>query len=91
MQTWKKAMNATAYQQVLADVVDGMRGVMNDKHLEVRVMGQQTNVENVVPLVASGIVEEEEMQASENVEGTFNGDDDQIEMDIERTMLMIKH
>ncbi len=84
-------MNATAYQQVLADVVDGMRGVMNDKHLEVRVMGQQTNVENVVPLVASGIVEEEEMQASENVEGTFNGDDDQIEMDIERTMLMIKH
>jgi hypothetical protein len=89
MKTWKKAMNVAAYQQVLTDV-DGKRGFMNDKHLEVRVMGQQTNVENVVPLVASGIVEEEEMQASENVGETFNGDDDQIEMDLERIILMIK-
>jgi hypothetical protein len=57
MQTWKKTMNVVTYQQVLTYVVDGMKGLMNDKHLEVRVMGQQTNVENVVPLVASGIVE----------------------------------
>ncbi len=34
---------------------------MNDKHLEVRVMGQQVSVENVVPLVASEIVEEGEV------------------------------
>ncbi len=83
-------MNVVTYQQVLTYVVDGMKGLMNDKHLEVRVMGQQTNVENVVPLVASGIVEKEEMQAGENVGETFNGDDDQIVMDLERTILMIK-
>jgi hypothetical protein len=61
MQTWKKTMNDGIYQQVSANVADGMGGVMNDKHLEVRVMRQQTSVENVVPLVASEIVEEEEM------------------------------
>jgi len=38
-----------------------MGGFMNDEHLEARVMGQQTNVENVVSLVASEIVEEEKM------------------------------
>ncbi len=54
-------MNDGIYQQVSANVADGMGGVMNDKHLEVRVMRQQTSVENVVPLVASEIVEEEEM------------------------------
>jgi hypothetical protein len=48
-------------QQVLADVVDGMGNVMNDKHLEATVMRQQMSVENVVPLVASEIVEEEEV------------------------------
>ncbi len=45
-------MNAGTYQQVSADVVDGMGGVMNDKHLEAKVMGQQVSVENVVPLLA---------------------------------------
>jgi hypothetical protein len=54
-------MNDGIYQQVLANVVDGMGGVRNDKHLEVKVMGQQTSVENVVPLVASEIAEEEEV------------------------------
>ncbi len=61
MQTQKKTMNDGIYQQVLANVVDGMGGVRNDKHLEVKVMGQQTSVENVVPLVASEIAEEEEV------------------------------
>jgi hypothetical protein len=71
-------------------VIDGMGGVMTDKHLEARVMGHQVNVENLVPLVISGIIEEEEMQASEDVGETFNGDDDQVEMDLERTILMIE-
>jgi hypothetical protein len=32
-------MNVKAYQQVLVDIVGGMGGLMNDEHLEVRVMG----------------------------------------------------
>ncbi len=40
MQTRKKAMNVSADQQVLANVVDGMGGVMNEGHSKVRVMGQ---------------------------------------------------
>jgi hypothetical protein len=44
---------------------------MNDEHLEARVMGQQINVENVVPLLA--IVEEEEMPTCENVGETSKG------------------
>jgi len=50
-----------------------MGGVMNDEHLEARVMGQQANVENVVPLVVSEIVKEEEMPAGENVGEIFKG------------------
>jgi hypothetical protein len=88
MQTWKKAMNVGASQQVSADILDGMGGVMNDKHLEAKVMGQQMSVENVVPLVGSEIVEEEKVQANEDVGETFNGNDDQVEMDLERTILM---
>jgi hypothetical protein len=41
--------------------------VMNDKHLKVKVMGQQVSVENVVPLFTNEIVEEEEVQANEDV------------------------
>jgi predicted nuclease of restriction endonuclease-like RecB superfamily len=48
------------------------------------------SVENVVPLVANEIVEEEETEASENVVETFKGDVDQIEMDLERTILMME-
>ncbi len=63
---------------------------MNERHLEVGVIGQQASVENVVPLVPSEIVEEEQMEASENVGETFKGNADQIEMDLERTILMIE-
>ncbi len=62
---------------------------MNEEHLKARVMGQQTSVENVVPLVASEIVEEEEVQVGENVGETSKGNIDQVEMDLERTILMI--
>jgi len=48
------------------------------------------NVENVVPLVASEIVEKEEVWVGEDVGETFNGDVDQVDMDLERTILMIK-
>jgi hypothetical protein len=82
-------MNVGVGQQVSANVVDGMGGVMNEEHLEVRVMGQQTSVENVVLLVANEIVEEEEVQVGENVGETSKGDVDQVEMDLERTILMI--
>ncbi len=84
-------MNVGTDQQVSVDVVDGMGGVMNDKHLKARVMGQQMNVENVVPLLTSEIVEEEEMQAGEDVGETSKGDADQVEMDLEKTILMIEN
>jgi hypothetical protein len=67
-----------------------MGGVTNERHLEVGVMGQQTSVENVVPLIPSEIVEEEQMEASEDIGETSEGDTDQIEMDLERIILMIE-
>jgi hypothetical protein len=59
MQTQKKPKNARTNQQLSIEAIDGMVGVMNKKHLEAKVMGQQANVENVVPFVPSEIVEEE--------------------------------
>ncbi len=44
----------------------------------------------MVPLVASEIVEEEEVEVGENVRETSKGNVDQIDMDLERTILMIK-
>ncbi len=44
------------------------------------------NVENVVRLVASEIVEKEGVRVGEDVGETFNGDVDQVEMDLERTI-----
>ncbi len=41
--------------------MNGMGNVMNDKHLEARVMRQQVGVHNVVPLVVSETIEKEEM------------------------------
>jgi len=66
-----------------------MGGVMNGEHLEARVMGQ-VSVENVVPLIVNEIVEEEEVQADEDVGETSKGDVDQVEMDLERIILMIE-
>ncbi len=48
------------------------------------------NVENVVPLVASEIVEEEETESGEDVRKTSKGNVDQIEMDLKGTILMIE-
>jgi hypothetical protein len=48
------------------------------------------NVENVVRFVASEIVEKEEVRVGEDVGETFNGDVDQVEMDLEKTIFMIK-
>ncbi len=62
---------------------------MNEGHLEVRVMGQQASVENVVSLVVSEILKEKEVEADEDVRETFKGNVDQIDMDLERTILMI--
>jgi hypothetical protein len=44
----------------------------------------------VVPLVESEIVEEEKVEAGEDVRETSKGNVDQIDMDLERTILMIK-
>ncbi len=84
-------MNSGTYQQVSTNVIDGMGGVMDDKHLEARVMGQQLSVENVVPLPSSEIVQEEEVQASEDVGEASKGDANQVEMDLKKTILMIDH
>jgi hypothetical protein len=53
-------------------------------------MGQQVGVEDVVPLVPSEIVEEEQVEMGEDLGETFKGNVDQIEMDLERTILMIE-
>jgi hypothetical protein len=50
MQTQKKAKTGGA---------DGMGGVMNEGDLEAGVMGQQMNVEDVVALAPSEIIEEQ--------------------------------
>jgi len=67
-----------------------MGGVTNEKHLEVGVMGQQANVENVVPLIPREIVGEEQMEVGEDIGEPSKGDVDQIEMDLERIILMIE-
>jgi hypothetical protein len=67
-----------------------MGGVTNEKHLEARVMGQHAGVEDVVPLVPNEIVEEEQVETYENIGETSKGDVDQIEINLERTILMIE-
>ncbi len=47
------------------------------------------SVEDVVPLVPSEIIEEKQVQASEDVKETYKGDANQIEMDLEKIILMI--
>ncbi len=47
-------------------------------------------VEDVVPLVPSDIVEEEQVEVDENLGKTSKRDFDQIEMDLERTILMVE-
>ncbi len=86
----KRAKNVGTNQQVLAKVVDGMRGVTNEKYLEASVMGQQASVEDVVPLVPSEIVEEEQVEVGEDIEKTFKIGFDKIEMDLEITILMVE-
>jgi hypothetical protein len=44
----------------------------------------------VVPLVSSEIVEEEQVERNENIEKTFKRNFDQIEMDLEKTILMVE-
>jgi hypothetical protein len=48
LQTQKKARNVGTNQQVSVEGVDGMGGVMNERHLEANVMGQQMSVEDGV-------------------------------------------
>ncbi len=48
------------------------------------------SVDNVVPLVPSEIVEEEQMEVSEGIGETSKGDVDQIEMDLEIIIFMIE-
>ncbi len=62
---------------------------MNEKDLEAKVMRHQVSVEDVVALVPSDIIEEQ-MQAGENVGETSIANVDRIEMDLERTILMIE-
>ncbi len=77
MQTQKKTKNG------------GMGGVMNEGELEVGVMGQQVNVEDVVALAPNEIVEEQ-VWVGEDVIKAFTANVDRIEMDLERTILMIE-
>jgi hypothetical protein len=58
-------MNVGVDQQVSIEVVDGKRGVRNEKHVEVRVMGQQACVEDVVPLLPNEIIDQGVANGSE--------------------------
>jgi len=78
------------FQQVSKEAIDGMGGVTNERYVEVGVMGQQVNVENVVPLVPSEIIEEEQVKVNEIVGETFKRNADQIEIDLEKTISMIE-
>ncbi len=82
--------NVGVDQRVSIETIDAMGGITNERHLKARVMGQQMNVENVVPLVPSEFVEEEQMETGENIGETSKGNVDKIEMDLERTILMIE-
>jgi len=53
-------------------------------------MGQQVGVEDVVPMVPSEIIEKEQMEVSEDLGETSKGDANQIEMDLEKIILMIE-
>ncbi len=53
-------------------------------------MGQQTNLEDVVPLVPSEIVEKEQVEACKDVGETFKRNANKIEIDLEIIILMIK-
>ncbi len=88
MQTWKKAKNVKADKQVLIEVVDGMGGVM--KGIWRLVWWKQVGVENVVSLVPSDIIEKEQVEADEDIGETSTRDFDQIEMDLEKTILMVE-
>ncbi len=68
MQTWKKAKSVGIDQRISTETIHGMGRVTNERYLEVGVIGQQMNVENVVP---SEIVEEEQMEVGEDVGETF--------------------
>lgn len=48
------------------------------------------SVENVVPLPSSEVVQEEEVQASEDVGEASKGDANQVEMDLKKTILMVE-
>jgi hypothetical protein len=48
------------------------------------------SVENVVPLVANEIVEEEKVEVDEDVGETSKGNVDHIKMDLEITILMMQ-
>jgi hypothetical protein len=53
-------------------------------------MGQQTSVEDVVPLVPSDIVEEEQVEVGEDVGKTSKRNYDKIEMDLKIIILMVR-
>jgi hypothetical protein len=80
MQTQKKTKNGG---------INGMGGVMNEKDLRAWVMGQQVNVEDVVALALNEIVDEQ-VWLGEDIAKAYVADVDRIEMNLERTILMIK-
>ncbi len=47
------------------------------------------SVEDVVPLLPSEIVDQEQVEACEDVKETSKGDANQIEMDLEKFILLI--
>jgi hypothetical protein len=68
-----------------------MGGVMNERNLEARMMGQQAqaNVQDVIALAPSEIVEEQ-VQVGESIGEIFMADVDKIVVDLEKTFLMIE-
>jgi len=82
MQTHMKGRIDAFDQQALVEFADGMGGAMNEKDLETKVIGQQTQVgvEDVHTLILSGNIEKQ-MQANVDIGETSAIDVNRIEVE----------
>jgi len=88
MQTQMKGRIDAFDQQALVEFVDGMGGAMNEKDLETKVIGQQTQVgvEDVHTLILNGNIEKQ-MQANVDIGETSTIDVNRIEVELQKIMV----
>ncbi len=83
MKIQKKGRIDASDQQASLESINGMRGAMNEKDLEIKVIGKQTQatVEDMVALTMSRNIEEQ-VHASVNVKETFATNVNRIEVEL---------